>query len=203
MVGASRAPTLIKRHGLGDGRLDDETLCGWIDAVASRQDRGAFAELFQYFAPRLKSFAMRSGTDPETAEELAQDAMISVWRRASTFDRSKASVSTWIFTIARNRRIDVLRRETRPEIDPNDPWFRQGEERDIEETVAVGEYGEMIRKSIHDLPEEQSEVLHKAYFEDKSHRAIADDLGLPLGTVKSRIRLALERLRVDISEVEQ
>ena len=137
---------------------------------------------------------LRAGADPETAEEITQEAMILVWRKAAQFDRSKAALSTWIFTIARNKRIDMLRREARPEIDPEDyPVASSGP--GAHESVEHGEAAQSLKVSIAELPAEQQEVLHKAFFEDKSHAVISEELDLPLGTVKSRIRLALARLR--------
>lgn len=174
-------------------------LNGLIDRVAAHRDKVAFGELFQYFGPRLKSFMLRAGADPETAEEITQEAMILVWRKASQFDSTKAALSTWVFTIARNKRIDMLRREARPEIDPEDyPVAQAGP--GAHEQVEHGEAAKSLQVSIATLPEEQREVLHKAFFEDKSHAVISQELDLPLGTVKSRIRLALSRLRGSLGD---
>ena len=167
--------------------------------VAVDRSKAAFGELFEYFAPRLKSFMMRAGADPESAEEIAQEAMIIVWRKAGQFDRSKAALSTWIFTIARNKRIDRLRREMRPEIDPEDyPVASAGI--GAHEKVAHDEASLALKASMANLPVDQREVLHMAFFEDKSHAIISEELNLPLGTVKSRIRLALGRLRGAVEE---
>ena len=167
--------------------------------VAAERDKSAFAELFSYFAPRLKSFMLRAGADAETAEEITQEAMTIVWRKATQFDRSKAALSTWIFTIARNKRIDMLRREARPDIDPEDyPVADAGA--DAHEKVVHDEASARLSTSIASLPAEQREVLQKAFYEDKSHAVISEELGLPLGTVKSRIRLALGRLRGTMEE---
>lgn len=175
-----------------------------IEAVARRRDRIAFAELFQYFAPRLKAFGMRSGAEPDVAEEMAQEAMISVWRRAETFDRRRAAASTWIFTIARNKRIDMIRRNTRPKLDPDDFLLVNsgGESESADSTIMAGQSQDQLRELLGHLPAEQKLVLEKAFFEDKTHNAIAEELSLPLGTVKSRIRLALGRLRVALQGVE-
>lgn len=172
-----------------------------INRVAQSRDRKAFATLFDHFAPRLKSFMLRGGADPETAEEISQEAMIIVWNKAEQYDRSKAALSTWIFTIARNKRIDMLRREMRPEIEPeNYPVAEQGPAAD--EKVESDEASVTLRDRIATLPAEQQEVLQKAFFEDKSHGVISEELGLPLGTVKSRIRLALGRLRGTLGELQ-
>src|SRR6185503_2035098 len=128
VVSLSLARSWNFRPDYGTGKMETETpaprsggddrLAGLIEAVASRRDRVAFAELFRHFAPRLKSFVMRAGIAPDQAEELAQEAMVAVWRRAETFDRRRAAASTWVFTIARNKRIDSLRRGHRADIDP-------------------------------------------------------------------------------------
>jgi RNA polymerase sigma-70 factor (ECF subfamily) len=165
-----------------------------VNRVACQRDRAAFIDLFNHFAPRLKAFMLRGGADPETAEEIAQEAMIIVWNKAEQFDPSRAALSTWIFTIARNKRIDMLRRQVRPEIDPLD---LPGAEEDpgADSRLALRQASADLRGSIALLSAEQRQVLHLAFFEDKSHGAISNELGLPLGTVKSRIRLALARLR--------
>lgn len=165
-----------------------------VERVAQHRDRSAFVQLFDHFAPRLKAFMLRGGADAETAEEIAQEAMIVVWNKAAQFDRTRAALSTWIFTIARNKRIDMLRREIRPDIDPLDMPGPEAES-DAADVVALGQAATDLRGSIAQLPEEQRQVLHLAFFEDKSHGAISAELNLPLGTVKSRIRLALARLR--------
>lgn len=164
-----------------------------VRQIARQRDRAAFIELFEHFAPRLKAFMMRGGADPETAEEIVQEAMISVWNKAGQFDPARAALSTWIFTIARNKRIDMLRRQVRPVIDPLDVAVEEEPAPDARLTLEQASAG--LRGSIALLPAEQRQVLLLAFFEDKSHGAISVELDLPLGTVKSRIRLALARLR--------
>jgi len=166
-----------------------------IEAIASRQDRGAFADLFRHFVPRVKAFVMRGGTDSETAQEVAQEALIIVWRKAASFDRTRASAATWIFTIARNKRIDLLRRSGRP-IDTED-WLvvYAPEEEDADKSVLAGQTYTRVKELLGGLSADQLVVIQKAFFEDKTHTVIAEELKLPLGTVKSRIRLALGRLR--------
>ncbi|WP_254702366.1 MULTISPECIES: sigma-70 family RNA polymerase sigma factor [unclassified Roseivivax] len=163
--------------------------------VMIRQDRceASFAAIFRHFAPRLKSFLIRSGLEPALSEEVVQDVMQTVWRKADRFDPTRASVSTWIYTIARNRRIDVLRRHARPE--PEDlPWGPE-QEPDQTEVIGLKQESETLRDALKALPEKQRVLVEKAYFGDLSHSEIAAETGLPLGTIKSRIRLALERLR--------
>ncbi len=170
-----------------------------VARIASERDREAFIELFEHFAPRLKSFMLRGGADPETAEEIVQEAMISVWNKASQFDPARAALSTWVFTIARNKRIDMLRRQVRPEIEPQSENTAD-DEPSPDARLALAQAAADLRGSIARLPAEQRQVLQLAFFEDKSHGDISVQLGLPLGTVKSRIRLALARLRGMVGE---
>jgi len=179
---------------------DRDTLAALIEAVASGRDRQAFAELFTHFAPRIKGYMIRLGADSAQADELTQDAMLTVWRKAYTFDRRRASVSTWLFTIARNRRIDILRREARPEFDPNDPLLTPDPEPAPDAAADQTQQEERLRAAMTGLPQEQLDLLHRAFFRGRSHRDIADDTGLPLGTVKSRLRLAFGRLRKALEE---
>ncbi len=168
----------------------------WVAAVAAvrdRRDAAAFAALFRHFAPRIKGFLMKSGTAETTAEEVAQEVMATLWHKAHLFDPARASVATWIFTIARNRRIDAIRRARRPE--PEElPWGPEAEP-DQEEALAMQQETQRLGEAIARLPEKQKDLIERAYFGDLSHTEIAAATGLPLGTIKSRIRLALERLR--------
>lgn len=164
-----------------------------LNAVGQRKDRGAFAALFDYYAPRIKSFLIKGGAAPDAAEELAQETMLTVWQRASGFDPKKASAATWIFTIARNKRIDSLRR-VRPELDIDIAPPLADNAPNAGETLAATEETDIVGDAISALPEEQASLLYKSFFEDKSHADIAKESGIPLGTVKSRIRLALEKL---------
>lgn len=178
----------------------EQELRDCVAAVAGRRDRAAFARLFQHFAPRLKAYARRAGVADDVAEELAQEAMIQVWRKAGTFDPKRAAVSTWVFTIARNKRIDRLRREARPDLEEADYRFMIGEGNDPLETAQVEQEQERLAKLVAALPNDQAEVVRMAFYEDKSHVEIAEALELPLGTVKSRVRLALSKLRIAVSE---
>jgi RNA polymerase sigma-70 factor (ECF subfamily) len=178
-----------------------------LRAVATRRDRTAFAELFRHFAPRLKAFMVKGGADSDTAEELAQEAMIQVWRRAESFDPTRAAASTWIYTIARNKRIDRLRRERRPIMSEEEYagalGGAGGEPERGDAAAERSQAGMRLARSLDALPEDQAAVVRMAFYEDKSHSAIAAELHLPLGTVKSRIRLALTRLRGMIQDKDQ
>jgi len=171
-------------------------LCGLVERIAESRDRQAFEDLYRHFAPRLKAYGMRAGADAITAEELAQEAMIMVWRKAASFDRRKATVSTWLFTIVRNKRIDLLRRQNRPDIEAEDMLAMIEPDMAQDDAAIAKQNDSVVRESLNTLPEDQKTVLAMAFFEEKSHSQIAEDLGLPLGTVKSRIRLAMNRLKV-------
>ncbi len=179
---------------------NDGAMCALIASIAARQDKAAFAELYRYYAPRLKAWCQRQGMAAETAEELAQEAMVAVWRRAATFDPAKASVATWMFTIVRNKRIDLLRRENRPELMAEDFEVLVEPERGADETMSAAQSAEHVSKALADLPPEQKAVLMQAFFEEKTHSEIAAETGLPLGTIKSRIRLALMRLKTGLPQ---
>ena len=166
--------------------------------LASSRDKEVFSELFSYFAPRLKSMLMGTGTDPETAEEVAQEAMISVWRKCEMYDPKKASASTWIFTIARNLRIDRFRSEKRPEFDANDPSLMPEAEPLADDQLIVSDRQAVVKSAIALLPEDQKTVISLSFVEGLSHQEISDRLNLPLGTVKSRLRLSFEKLRTSL-----
>lgn len=168
--------------------------------IAEAQCRDAFSDLFAYFAPRLKSYMLQLGADPAEAEELAQEVMITVWRKAGQYDPAKASVSTWIFRIARNRRIDAHRRTRKPELDPEEPLLRPAEPEEPDTMLNRAQMEEVVREQLKTLPPEQLELLEAAFYQGLSHSEIAEVFNLPLGTVKSRIRLAFSRLRGQLEE---
>ena len=184
----------------GGQRLTAGELAGLVTAVARERDKAAFAALFDHFAPRLKTYVIRLGATAATADELVQDTLLTLWRRADSFDPRQANASTWIFTIARNKRIDALRREKRPELDPDDPLLAATPSPPADDTLAAAESEEILRRAIAQLPQEQADLLRICYYGDKSHRQIAEETGIPLGTVKSRLRLALSRLRQTLKD---
>jgi RNA polymerase sigma-70 factor (ECF subfamily) len=174
----------------------DGTETDWaalVFRVRDHQDRAAFAQLFRHFAPRVKAFLMKSGATEGLAEECAQDVMATLWQKAHLFDPARASVATWVFTIARNRRIDALRRARRAE--PEELDWGPAPEPDQAEALEVRQDTERLGKALAQLPEKQRALIERAYFGELSHTEIAAETGLPLGTIKSRIRLALDRLR--------
>jgi RNA polymerase sigma-70 factor, ECF subfamily len=164
-------------------------------AVARRRDKEAFVRLFLHFAPRVKTYMMQLGMPDSRAEDVAQETMLAVWRKAELFDPQKSGAATWIFTIARNLRIDQARRERHPEV-PDDVLLEMADEQPSADTVvARADDGERIRAAVDALSPEQAEVIRLSFFADLAHSAIARRLSLPLGTVKSRLRLAMTKIR--------
>ena len=179
----------------------DTVMSGHIAAIASRADREAFRAVFDFYAPRVKGFLMRAGGNAARAEELTQETMATVWRKAALYDPQKASASTWIFTIARNLRIDAFRREKHPELDPNDPALQLSAPPDPDESLAGAQDAAHLKKAMSELTDAERQLLALAYYEDKSHSKIAAELGLPLGTVKSRMRQTFVKLRARLENV--
>jgi len=169
--------------------------------VGASQNRGAFAQLFSHFAPLLKSFAQASrqeGWFPGLAEDLVQEVMIKVWQKAGGYNPQKASATTWIYTVARNCRIDMLRRKCNTQhlpLENEDYWHEPDEETPVS-LLRQKRTEEHIKASLGQLPREQDEILRKVYLEGKSHAEASQELGLPLGTVKSRVRLGLQKLQI-------
>lgn len=178
--------------------LSDEALLARIAA----RDRAAFAALFDRYAGRVKGFLIRSGFRAAEADEAAQEVMLSVWRKAESFDAAKAGGATWIYAIARNRRVDMLRRR-RPEPDPDDPFFTPDPEPAPHDAAARAARDAAVRAALAELTPEQREVTRLAFYDGLSHAEIAAILDAPLGTVKSRIRLAMARLRAALGEAFQ
>jgi len=166
-----------------------------IVKVANERDKTAFAELFDHFAPRLKGYLMQQGADGGAAEEIAQEVMVTLWRKADLFDPAKSSASTWLYRIARNRRIDRLRRRKTAELNPEEPALQPASVPDVAVEMDARLRDQRVRIALAALPDEQAEVIKLAFFTGLSHSEISDETGLPLGTVKSRIRLAFARLR--------
>ncbi len=170
-----------------------------LTRVGATKDRAAFAKIFTHFAPRVKSFLMKAKLSPDQAEELAQETMLTVWDKAAGFDSKLAAASTWIFTIARNKRVDYLRRTLKPSLTADDLYPDQydvSNGRGIE----VSQDRAFVKRALQALPKEQAELITRSFFLDQAHGDIATSTNIPLGTVKSRIRLALERLRKELNK---
>ncbi|WP_228550538.1 sigma-70 family RNA polymerase sigma factor [Endozoicomonas sp. OPT23] len=158
--------------------------------LARYRSRSQFLVIYDFFAPRLKSYLIMRGAESSLAEELVQEAMLSVWRRCDSFDPEKATASTWIFTIARNLWIDHLRKFKPDRLSSLDCY------EDISEPVET-EFTDShkLKQLIKNLPCQQAQLIHQVYFSGKTHREIADEMAIPLGSVKSGLRLAFEKLR--------
>lgn len=196
-VGADTAQFARRKGFMVSANTGQDDWAALILRVRDQQDKAAFAALFRHFAPRIKGFLMKSGASASLAEECAQDVMATLWQKAHLFDPTRASAATWIFTIARNRRIDALRKSRRPE--PEDlPWGPEPEP-DQQDALELAQDTERLGEALALLPEKQRALIERAYFGDLSHSEIAAETGLPLGTIKSRIRLALDRLRHKLS----
>jgi RNA polymerase sigma factor (sigma-70 family) len=167
----------------------------WSDILAEMaetKDKVLYVSLFKHFAPKIKAYIMRLGLVDTTAEELMQETMLSVWRKGHMYNRSKAAASTWIFTLARNHSIDLMRKQKYPEYSLEE-WHEEPDQTNdvCADTVTADRLGKAISK----LPENQAQVIHMSFFEGRSHADISDRLGIPLGSVKSRIRLASDKLK--------
>ena len=174
----------------------EKTEAHWVSrirAIALHQDQKAFAEVFRHFAPKVKAFLMKSGVDENMAEECVQDVMATLWHKSHLYDPARASTVTWIFTIARNRKIDLIRRYTRPA--PEELSWAVTVEPDQADVIALRQDCARLADALRDLPPKQRDVIERAYFGDLTHGEIAAKTGLSLGTIKSRLRLALEKLR--------
>jgi RNA polymerase sigma factor (sigma-70 family) len=197
LVVGARSGLRRKGNGLVAKAKDETDWAGLLMKVRDHRDRAAFAALFQHFAPRVKGFLMKSGATASLAEECAQDVMTTLWHKAHLFDPARASVATWVFTIARNRRIDALRKARRPE--PEDLDWGPEPEPDQAQLLEAQQETERLSRALAALPGPQRTLIERAFYGDLSHSEIAAETGLPLGTIKSRIRLALEKLRHQMS----
>ena len=175
-----------------------------LKRVAVDSDREAFREIYLHFGPRIKSYALNQGVS-QMADELVQEVMTSVWRKAHTYSNSLASVSTWIFTIARNQRIDLLRKASRNKaevvLETEDLWQIPSDDnvvKSIQALTAERHMGESIKQ----LPEDQLIAIRKVYYEGKTHQEVAEELQIPLGTLKGRLRLSMQKLRVMLEATE-
>ena len=198
LAGYSHVPVSVCAHTM----TGSTSMAELLERVANRGDVEAFRKLFQSYAPRVKSYMIRQGADAGTAEELAQETLLTVWRKAALYSGEKGSATTWIFTIARNLRIDRLRREV--------PWQELPEGHDEEassdtppdEALSEKERGARVQEALGALPPEQQDVVLLSYVEGLSHSEIAERLGLPLGTVKSRMRLAYQKMREAVEDLQ-
>lgn len=204
-VEAETLPLAVSRMHEDQSRLnrqsDDLASRRLIRLVAQNSDRQAFSDLFDRLAPRLKSFMLKSGAGPELAEDLVQEAMLAIWTKAGLYDPERGSVTTWVFTIARNLRIDRIRRESSMPLTDLDDYDEASGDPASDEIVSKREEQEYVARALKEIPPEQREVLMLSFVEDVPQTEIAARLKLPLGTVKSRMRLAYNRLRKSLEQL--
>jgi RNA polymerase sigma factor (sigma-70 family) len=178
-----------------DFTVPNDHLSNCLHDIAENQSKDSFKTIFKYFAPRLKSYLIKLGAVDNQAEEVIQEVMIAVWTKSASYDKSKSSVGTWIYTIARNKRIDKIRKEKRHYLSESDEGLEIPVESTQEKEIFSSEISVKLSKHIENLPKEQGKLLKLSYFYDKTHADISEELNIPLGTVKSRIRLALIKMR--------
>lgn len=183
----------------GHDKLASEA-AGWLACVAADRDRVAFENLYRHFAPKVKTYLQRQGADPGSADELAQETMAQVWRKASQYQAGRAAPGAWIFRIARNLRIDRLRRQRFHEVDLSETAEIADEGMDSHSRSSDRIDASRLPAMVRELPTEQFEVIQLAYFEGLTQSEIGKRLELPLGTVKSRMRLAFGKLRAAMGE---
>ena len=169
-----------------------------IRKIAADKDREAFRVLYSWYAPRVKSYLMRFKLNAEQAEDLAQEIMVTLWRKAVQYDPAKAAPSTWIFRIARNRFIDQTRKQKYPEVDADDHLQHLAAPETADQPVIDQQIAGNVKAALNTLNADQRQVIELSFFEEMSHSQIAEHLSLPLGTVKSRIRLAFKALRPEL-----
>jgi RNA polymerase sigma-70 factor, ECF subfamily len=180
---------------------DMQELTALLVKVSRQRDKQAFAALFEHFAPRVKSYVFKLGSDETMAEEIAQQTLVQVWRKADLFDEQKAAASTWIFTIARNLRLDMIRKEKHFAYDDYDLNEIEDETESAEKVMDRNQHAHILRTALRQLPAEQIEVIRLSFYQGLSHGEISNFLSVPLGTVKSRMRLAFKRIKDSLGEV--
>jgi RNA polymerase sigma-70 factor (ECF subfamily) len=172
---------------------DTQQLTRLVTAIAMDRDKTAFRELFLAVSPRLMAYAQRCGATRNEAEEVVQECLLAVWHKAHTYHPQTAAVNTWLYTIVRNKRVDILRKQRKAPIRAEDLWPPSEGKLPDRQTDSDLE-GRVVRTLIESLPETQRQIVHRVYFRGQTHTEIADDLEIPVGTVKSRLRLAMKKL---------
>lgn len=181
--------------------VDAQRQTALLVAVRDSRDKAAFSQLFDHFAPRLKAMLMRSNMSAAQADDVLQDVMLTIWRKAHLFDENRASASAWIYRVARNRMIDIIRKESRaipPEL------YEEAEEPDTQSAdLGRTQEAQLLHQALQRLPENQRAMIERAYLGELTHQEINKDTGLPVGTIKSRIRLGLEKLRHELKDLRK
>jgi RNA polymerase sigma factor (sigma-70 family) len=188
----------------GNGGTKIAVKVEWANLIGrvAEGDRGAFGRLFEHFAPRVKGLMLRAGASSEDADEIAQETLLAVWRKAAQFDPASAGASAWIYTIARNLRIDAIRRAARTGAVDHEVELEYLPDPAEPADVAIGRVDEVkqVTAALSGLSKDQSLAIQLSFIEERPHSEIADILGIPLGTVKSRVRLAMNRLKALMDE---
>ncbi len=190
----------LKRQSDMAVAVDTTYLTELLVKVSEERDRDAFACLFEHYAPRVKSYVFRLGSDELMSEELAQQTMLQVWRKAHLFDPAKAAASTWIFRIARNLRLDHYRKERHFDYDEQDLSLIEDDSDSPETEMDRNQHASIVRNALQRLPQEQMEIIRLSFYEGLSHGEISEKLTVPLGTVKSRMRLAFKKIRQSLGD---
>lgn len=198
-----RSPMVAKkhnenRHNTTINHVETDSFSDLLYDVGANKNRESFIKLFNHFAPRIKSFLISGGLNRETADELAQETMLTIWRKAETYKPEKAKASTWIFTIARNKKIDHFRKYKRENIVDVELDIIKDDQDGAAKNMQRSQEKNIMASALKALPNDQADLIHKSFFEGKSHSQIAKETKIPLGTIKSRIRLALKRLRENV-----
>jgi len=181
---------------------ENQKMVTLIALVAEKRDRTAFMQIFRYFSPRVKGFLVGRGLTPHAADDVLQEVMLAIWNKAQSYDPQKAAISTWIFTIARYKYIDRLRRESRHQADSDDLDLKPSDAPIADDDVLQDQRQNAVQAAIASLPADQQSVIFLSFIKGLAHSEIAEQLGLPLGTVKSRIRRAFARLREELGEMK-
>ena len=173
--------------------MDNKKAVDLIDRIARDRDEKAFSEIFDYIAPKINAYYIKHKLSSELAEELTQEVLSTIWIKAALFNSEKSKFITWSFTIARNKKIDFYRKNQKnvSSDDVRDFLYENNETNDYE-------IESTINKITEDLDQNQKKLIKMSFFEQKSHKIIAAELEIPLGTVKSRIRATLSKMQKHI-----
>ena len=165
-----------------------------MDRIQKNRDEMAFSEIFDFFAPKVNAYFIQNRIRFETSEELTQEVLSTVWLKSNLYNSKKSALSTWIFTIARNKKIDFLRKNSKIDFKEEDIRNFLYQDREIDQ-IGENEAKNQIKRINSELDEQQKIMIKMNFFENKSHKKIADELEIPLGTVKSRIRHILTKMQ--------
>jgi RNA polymerase sigma-70 factor (ECF subfamily) len=181
---------------------EHKQLAGWLCEVASHRSKTAFTELFKFFAPRIRQFSISKFGNETLANEVVQETMTNVWRKAHLYNADKGAPTTWVYTVMRNAAFDLLRKVNNSKEDnlSDDFWPLMEADDDPVADLAEDKNKVLIKEHLQNLPEAQKEVVQGFYFQELTHEQLAEQLNIPLGTVKSRLRLALAKLKQNIGD---